>query len=98
MHVRLASETKDIVYDDSIDVMCVYELRHMSSTEQRKWMRYIKQHCPTAASLRRHLRSTKHTASKVKGNLVMHEAWLLRRKLEQCDDSEREKLLDFISQ
>ena len=96
-HIRLSSETKDMKHDDSIDVHCVYELRHMPKTQQRQWLSRIKQDHITPTLLRHLLRQSKTNGHKVKPNPTLREAWLLKRKLTQCTDEERAQLLSFIT-
>jgi hypothetical protein len=96
-HIRLSSEIKGIKHDDSVDVHCMYELRHMTKQEQRRWLKRIKQDGLTATSLRSVIRQSKCRAGKVKPNNTMREAWLVKRKLHQCNDEERTKLLQFIT-
>ena len=95
-HIRIANETRNIKYSTSIDVYCIYELRHMNTIEQRHWMKRIVNDSLTATSLRRAIRQSKNHSVKVKPNHILREAWLLKRRLHKCNDKEREELLSFI--
>ena len=79
--IRLASEIRNIHYNDNISPQCVWEIRSMDDSPRRRWLRYIERTNCDASQLRKVIRESKRMNEPVKWiNISLRERWLAQRQ------------------